>query len=90
MTHVNMNIRIEDNLKNEAEVLFGNMGLNLTSAINIFFRQAVRVQALPFEVKPYEANPFYSETNMKRLQKAFDDIDSGKVTEHELIEVDNA
>jgi DNA-damage-inducible protein J len=82
-----MNIRIEDSLKNEAEMLFGNMGLNLTSAVNIFFRQAVREQALPFTVKPYESNPFYSETNMKRLQKAFDDIDAGKVTEHELFEV---
>jgi len=87
--HVNMNVRIEDNLKNEAEILFGNMGLNLTSAINIFFRQAVREQALPFTVKPYETNPFFSEANMKRLKRAFDDIDAGKVTEHELVEVDD-
>jgi DNA-damage-inducible protein J len=85
-----MNIRIEDNLKNEAEILFSNMGLNLTSAVNVFFRQAVREQALPFTVKPYETNPFYSDINMKRLQKAFDNIDAGKVTEHELIEVDDA
>ena len=40
--------------------------------------------------REYEGSPFYSETNMKRLQKAFDDIDAGKVTQHELVEVNDA
>jgi DNA-damage-inducible protein J len=88
VTH--FNIQIEDNLKNEAEILFNNMGLNLTSAINIFFRQAVREQALPFSVKPYEPNPFYSKANMEHLRNVYADMKAGRnMSVHELIEVED-
>ena len=46
----NMTIRIDSELKKEAEELFADLGMNLTTAINVFFRQAVRRQQLPFAV----------------------------------------
>ena len=36
-----------------------------------------------------ESDPFYSSENMKRLNKAINDLDNGKGTKHELIEVDD-
>lgn len=47
----NINIRTDPELKKEAEALFESMGLNMTTAVNVFLRQSLRVNGLPFEVK---------------------------------------
>ena len=54
MAQTSLTIRIDEELKKDAEILFNRIGLNLSSAINIFFRQAVGAQALPFELKVHE------------------------------------
>ncbi|GHU69073.1 DNA-damage-inducible protein J [Clostridia bacterium] len=46
----NVSIRMDVNLKREAENLFSDLGLNMTSALNMFIRQAVRTQSIPFEI----------------------------------------
>ena len=46
----NLNIRIDRGLKNEADRMFNEMGMNLTTAITIFVRQAVRQKKIPFEI----------------------------------------
>ena len=45
-----MNLRIDKNLKQDAEILFDSLGISMTTAINIFLRQAVRDQGIPFRV----------------------------------------
>jgi len=45
-----LNIKIDRNLKAEADALFNAMGMNLTTAVNIFVRQAVMEQAIPFQI----------------------------------------
>lgn len=47
----NINIRIDDNLKKEAETLFSDLGLNMTTAISLFLKQCVLRQGIPFEIK---------------------------------------
>jgi len=47
----NLNIRIEAEVKTAAEHLFKQLGLNMSAAVNIFLRQAIRQGGLPFEVK---------------------------------------
>lgn len=44
----NINIRIDDKLKKEAEKLFNDLGINMSSAINVFLKQSVREQKIPF------------------------------------------
>lgn len=44
-------IRVDDKTKQQAEELFNNLGLNLTSAINMFIRKAIAEQGIPFEVR---------------------------------------
>ena len=46
----NLSIRINRDLKNEADQIFVEMGMNLTTAITIFIRQAVRQRKIPFEI----------------------------------------
>ena len=47
----NLNVRIDPELKAQAENLFADLGMSLTTAITIFFRQAVREDRIPFEIK---------------------------------------
>ena len=46
----NVSIRMDIDLKKEAEDLFSDLGLNMTMAMNMFLRQAVRIQGIPFEI----------------------------------------
>jgi DNA-damage-inducible protein J len=80
-----VNIRLEDSLKEKADALFDELGLNMTTAINMFVRQAVRQGGIPFGIT-VNADPFYSASNMKVLRQSVKDADEGKLTEHELIE----
>ena len=50
MEATNINIRMEKNLKNQAESLFSELGMNMTTAFNIFVRQSVREGKIPFEI----------------------------------------
>ncbi len=47
----NINIRIDEDVKKQAEKVFSELGLNMTTAINIFLKQSIREQRLPFELK---------------------------------------
>jgi len=51
----NLSIRIDRDLKDEAENVFGALGMNLTTAITVFVRQAVRQKKIPFEIALYPA-----------------------------------
>lgn len=50
MAAVSTNIRIDEDLKREAQALFEDLGLTMTVAVNMFLKQAVREQSIPFEV----------------------------------------
>ncbi|MCR4723301.1 MAG: type II toxin-antitoxin system RelB/DinJ family antitoxin [Eubacteriales bacterium] len=50
MKNVNVTLRVDEDLKKQAETLFSELGLNLTTAFNIFLRQSVREQQIPFKV----------------------------------------
>ena len=78
-----VNIRIDDNLKERADKLFDDLGLNMTTAFTIFVKAAVRQRGIPFEIK---IDPFYSENNIRVLEESIRDADAGRLTEHELIE----
>lgn len=58
-------INIDDHLKKEAQELFKSMGLNLSSAINIFLNQAVKERAIPFRISDEVPN---RETMMALLE----------------------
>ncbi len=84
-----VNIRMDDSLKDKADKLFEELGLNMTTAFNIFIRQVVRQGGIPFDIT-VKTDPFYRSSNMKVLRQSIADMDAGiNVAEHDLIEVDD-
>ena len=63
----NFNIRLDSNLKKDAEDLFKRLGLSMSAAINVFLTQSVKEQAIPFTIKENRPN--------KKLLKALKEAD---------------
>ena len=83
---INVTIRLDRDVKEEAEKIFNNFGMNLSTAFNIFARQVLRQGKIPFEIY----DPFYSVKNQAELRHRITDIEAGKNTaSHELIEIDD-
>ncbi len=51
MAATNINVRVDAILKQEAEALFNDLGLNMSSAMNLFLRSAMMHNGIPFEIK---------------------------------------
>lgn len=51
MATTNISIRMDAALKKEADQLFSEMGMNISTAFNIFVRQAIRERAIPFQIQ---------------------------------------
>ncbi|GHV47726.1 DNA-damage-inducible protein J [Synergistales bacterium] len=83
---INVTIRLDRDVKENAEKLFAGLGMNLSTAFNVFARQSLRQGKIPFEIY----DPFYSEKNQARLKRAVEDAEAGKnLSVHELIEVED-
>ena len=79
-----VSFRMDDDLKASAERTFRDMGMNMSTAINIFVTQTVRRQQFPFII---ESDPFYSDRNLENLRRRAADMDRGvNVAEHDQIE----
>ena len=50
MKSVNVTIRVDEELKKQADSLFNDLGMNLSTACNIFLKQSVREQGMPFVI----------------------------------------
>ncbi|HBP37429.1 MAG TPA: type II toxin-antitoxin system antitoxin, RelB/DinJ family [Clostridiales bacterium] len=60
MAHAtNLNIRLDDELKKEAEHLFTDIGLSMTAAITLFLKQSVSYGGIPFKIR--RRNGFYNQ-----------------------------
>ena len=51
MSKTSMSIRVDSEVKEQAQQVFNNLGMDMTTAINIFLRQAIQYQGLPFDVR---------------------------------------
>ena len=56
MQSVNVTIRVDEDIKKQADLLFNELGMSLSTAFNIFLRQSVREQGLPFAVSKQVPN----------------------------------
>ncbi|MDE6660939.1 MAG: type II toxin-antitoxin system RelB/DinJ family antitoxin [Anaeroplasmataceae bacterium] len=61
----NINIRMDKDIKNAAEKIFNELGLNMTTAINIFLRKSIQEHGIPFDVKLNIPN----ETTLKAIEE---------------------
>ncbi len=88
-TSVTFRMDAED--KRRAEQLFSALGLNMSTALNMFIKQALRYNGLPFDVSiPDNSDDdfFYSRANMEHLRHSISQLEKGQYKVHELIEVE--
>ena len=52
----NFSVRMDGDIKKQCEALYGELGINLTTAINVFLRQSLRVGGFPFDVRMEQPN----------------------------------
>ena len=83
----NLNIRVDSSTKKQAEELFSDLGLSMSSAINVFLKQAISRNGMPFEVVRRE--DFYSNFNQKYLLRSIEQLEAGKGKAHDLISTDD-
>lgn len=83
MANVMVNIRMNDTLKKDWELVCEDMGLTINTAVTMLAKKMTRENRLPFKVS---GDPFYSEINQRWLAESIGEIEVGHVTEHELIE----
>ena len=81
-----LQIRIDSNLRKEADELFAHAGLDMSSAVRLFLRQSVIRRRLPFEVVSENPDPFWSEANQRVLRESIESIERGEGQRHALIE----
>lgn len=91
MTQTTLNVRMDAELKQQFDAICTEFGMTPSTAVNIFARTIVRERRIPFEIAA-PRDPFYGETNMRRLRTAVAELNSGRGQEHELMEepCDNA
>ena len=75
MATTSVTVRMDENLKKQAETLFYEMGMNMTTAFTIFTKAVVRQGKIPFEIA---VDPFWSETNQARLRESIAQLEAGK------------
>ena len=52
----NFTVRIDSDIKKQCEAVYDELGINLTTAINVFLRQSLRVGGFPFDVRMEQPN----------------------------------
>jgi len=82
MSIATVTVRMDTELKQQAENLFDEIGLNMSSAITVFVKAAVREGRIPFELA---ADPFYSPANQARLRRSINQLTAGLGQPHELV-----
>jgi DNA-damage-inducible protein J len=65
-----MNIRMDSEIKKKAQELFGELGMDMTTAINVFLRQAVIYNGLPFQIQKAKPN--------RETIAAIEDVENGE------------
>ena len=69
MSKTSMSIRLDSEVKEQAQQVFNHLGMDMTTAINIFLRQAIQYQGLPFDVRLDES---------RKLLEVLTDLDQNR------------
>lgn len=84
MATTTMTVRMDSDLKRDAEQLCKEMGMTLSTAFNIFAKTMVRKRGIPFAVTGNTS--LYDEPNRSHLRAAMDELNAGHGVAHELVD----
>lgn len=81
MKNVNITLRVDEDLKKQADALFADLGMSISTAFNVFLRQSVREQKIPFQISKDVPNvttlaAMDDAENGENMTGPFDTIDS--------------
>lgn len=80
--------RVDEKDKICFDAFCSNVGLNTSTAINLFVKAVLRENRIPFEITQ-ATESFFSESNMAYVKKSVQELREGKGTAHELIEAED-
>jgi DNA-damage-inducible protein J len=80
-------VRVDDSLKQKAEQLFNDLGLDVPSAIRLFLKQSLILNGIPFAI--VGPDDFYSDHNLQRLKKSIQQLKQGKNVTKTMEELEN-
>lgn len=86
MALATLTARVDERDKAGFDMFCSNVGLNTSTAINLFVKAVLRENRIPFEIAQ-APDPFFSEANLAYVKKSVKELRDGKGTVHELIEV---
>ena len=77
-----INVNVPKDVKEEATILFNDLGLNMSTAINIFLKKAISERGIPFEIK--------QQPNLDLIQalKEVEDMENGKLKKKSYHNID--
>ena len=85
MPQTTFSVRMDAEVKRQFDDFCANVGMNTTTAFNMFARAVLRERRLPFDVTT-ESDPFYSESNLAHLRRGIAALNRGKGIERETLE----
>lgn len=88
MAQATLTARVDEKDKITFDAFCSNVGLNTSTAINLFVKAVLRENRIPFEIAQ-SSDPFFSQSNLEYVKKSVQELRTGKGTAHELIEVDD-
>ena len=65
---ISVSLRFDDDMKKELDEMCDEMGMNITTFFMIYAKKVLRDRKIPFEISA-PADPFYSESNLKRISR---------------------
>ena len=84
MAKKHIHVSIDENVEKQAQLILDEMGLDISTAVNIFIKQIVRNRSFPFLPS---ADPFYNDSNIAHLMSVKEDAEVGRnMVMRELIE----
>ena len=85
MSQTTFSVRMDSEVKKQLDDFCANVGMNTSTAFNLFARAVLREKRLPFDVTT-EIDQFYSESHLAHLRRGVAALNSGKGVEHDIIE----
>ncbi len=93
MAQASLSVHMDEDLKKQFDGFCSDVGMNMSTAINIYVKKVVKERRIPFEISAAN-DPFYSSSNINHLEKVISKIESGNSkfvvkTMEELEEMEN-
>ena len=82
-----LSVRIDEDSKRDFDTFCSKVGLNASVAVNIFVQTVLRKRKIPFEIAD-EVDPFYSESNMRALQRSMRQAENGEIIVKTMAELE--